>query len=83
MPPPSFPYLPHLMHRQDMMCTFVQTFPMLEAVHAIEGKDGVGAELVHSLCKARSTLRSISVQSGSLQFGWTADAVGEMDDHSD
>ena len=64
------------------MCTFVQTFPMLKAVHAIEGKGEAGAELVHSLCKARSTLCNISVQSGSLQFRWAADAVGEMDDCS-
>lgn len=49
---------------------------MLEAVRVIEGRDGVGAELVQSLCKAKPTLRTVDVKSGALHFGWTADAVG-------
>ena len=58
---------------QNAMCTLVQILPMLEAVHAIEGRDGVGAELVQSLCEAKPTLRTINVKSGPLHFGWTAD----------
>jgi hypothetical protein len=56
---------------------------MLEEVHAVEGKDGVGAELVYALSKAKPTLRAINVRSGSLHFGWTAEAAGESDDYSD
>lgn len=59
------------------MCAFVQTFPMLEEVHAIEGADGVGAELVYALSKAKPTLRAINVRSGPLHFGWTADATDD------
>ena len=50
---------------------------MLEEVHAIEGADGVGAELVYALSKAKPTLRAINVRSGPLNFGWTADATDD------
>jgi hypothetical protein len=63
------------------MCTFVQVFPMVESVYAIEGGE-VGAELVHSLCNAKPTLRLVNVRSGSLRFEWAADEVGAIYDYS-
>ena len=51
------------------MCTFVQIFPMLETVHVIEGESRVRGELVHSLCKAKSSLHVVNVKSGSLIVG--------------
>ena len=54
---------------------------MVESVYAIEGGE-VGAELVHSLCNAKPTLRLVNVRSGSLRFEWAADEVGAIYDYS-
>jgi hypothetical protein len=62
---------------QKMMCALVQSFPTLETVHAMEGENRDGAKLIHAFCKAKPTLRVVSVISGSLQSKWAADAESD------
>ena len=66
---------------QSTMCALVQLFPTLETVHAMEGENGVGAELVHAFCKARPTLRVVNVISSSLKSKWAANAEGDNNVH--
>lgn len=58
---------------------------MLETVYAVEGGDGPRVELLNTLCKAKPTLRIVTVFSGSLYLKWTADAQEQqplmVDDH--
>jgi len=67
------------------MCAYIQSFPMLETVHAVEEGDGPRAELLDTLRKAKPTLRTVAVFSDSLYLKWTADAREQQpfmdDDH--
>jgi len=55
------------------MCAYVRSFPMVEMVHVAEGGDGIGMQLLDSLCKAKPSLRIVTVYSGSVFLKWTAD----------
>lgn len=61
------------------MCAYVRSFPMVESIFATEGGDEFRAQLLESLCKAKPTLRIVTVLSGSLRLKWTVDA-GETND---
>ncbi len=49
---------------------------MVEMVHVAEGGDGIGTQLLDSLCKAKPSLRIVTVYSGSVFLKWTADDYG-------
>ena len=74
-----FLIFPILSECQNTMCTLAQLFPTLETVCAVEEKHGVGMELVRAFCKAKPTLRVVTVISGSLESKWEADAERAMD----
>jgi hypothetical protein len=46
---------------------------MVEMVHVAEEGDGIRTHLLHSLCKAKPSLRIVTVYSGSVFLKWTAD----------
>ena len=58
--------------RQDMMCAYVQSFPMIEMVHVAEGGDGFRTQLLNSLCKTKPSLCIVTVFSSSVSLKWTA-----------
>ena len=62
-----------------MMCTYVQSFPMVESVFVAEGSDRYKIELLDSLRRAKPTLRVVTVLSGNLCLKWAAEAKGTMD----
>jgi hypothetical protein len=57
-----------------MMCAYVRALPMVETVYVGEGGDEPRMELLSTLRKAKSTLRHITVFSGSHSLKWTVDA---------
>jgi hypothetical protein len=61
------------------MCAYVQSFPMVESIFAAEGGGGYKTELLDSLCRAKPTLRIVTVVSGRLCLRWTAEAMGTTD----
>jgi hypothetical protein len=67
------------------MCAYIQSFPRLETVYAVEEGDGPRAALLDTLRKAKPTLRIVAVFSGSLYLKWTVDAQEQqplmVDDH--
>ena len=62
-----------LLEGQDTVCAYVRSFPMVEVLQVAEGGDGFGMQLLDSLCKAKPSLRIITVFSGSVFLKWTAD----------
>jgi len=65
------------------MCAYVRSFPIVETIYATEGGE-FRTQLLDHLCKAKSTLRTIIVLSGSLHLDWRADDgynknIGTMD----
>lgn len=61
------------------MCAYVQSFPMVESVFAAEGGDEYKTELLDSLCRAKPTLRIVTLLSGHLCLKWAAEAMGTTD----
>ena len=56
------------------MCAYVRSFPIVEMLYATEGGEPeFRMQLLDHLCKAKSTLRTITVLLGSLHLDWIAD----------
>ncbi|KAH9172089.1 hypothetical protein EDB89DRAFT_1906372 [Lactarius sanguifluus] len=64
----------HRSRGQDMMCAYIQSFPMPEVVHVVEEGGAVRLELLESLRKANPTLGLITDVFGSF-LKWTADGM--------
>ena len=57
-----------------MMCAYVRSFPIVETLYATEGGEPeFRTQLLDHLCKAKSTLHTITILSGSLRLDWIAD----------
>lgn len=66
--------------RQDTMCAYVRSFPMVEHVCVTDVGDEFGIQLFDSLCKATPTLCEVAIHldSGCL-LEWKGNAAREMD----